>query len=121
VFGIVRAFFIPETKGLKYEPDGSLEIYVQNESPVPRESNWLTATAGPFFLTLRMYGPKPEPLSGAYKVPTLASSAPTSVGAKRASQAGSIKSAIGPKQTSELRQRISVLEVRLCSGDRGAA
>jgi hypothetical protein len=60
------------SKGLQQGHDGSLEIYVQNERPgADRESNWLPAPAGPFFMILRMYGPREELLSGAYKVPKL--------------------------------------------------
>jgi hypothetical protein len=29
------------TKGLTYNPDGSLDIYIQNQAPVGHESNWL--------------------------------------------------------------------------------
>lgn len=48
------------TVGLK-EPGGSLEIYLQYESPGPdKESNWLPAPNGQFSLTLRMYLPDPS-------------------------------------------------------------
>jgi len=50
-----QSVFIPETNDLKYGPDGSLQIYVQNESPgLARESNWLPGPPVPFFLALRM-------------------------------------------------------------------
>jgi len=46
------------TRELKYGADGSLEIYVQHNSPGPdRESNWLPAPRGPFILALRNYWP----------------------------------------------------------------
>jgi hypothetical protein len=37
----------------KYDPDGSLNLYFQNESPgADKEANWLPAPKGPFNLTL---------------------------------------------------------------------
>ena len=58
--------------GRKYGDDGSLEIYVQHANPGgERESNWLPAPEGAYFLNLRMYGPKPELLNGDYEAPPL--------------------------------------------------
>lgn len=58
------------TAGLKYEPDGSLVLYVQHVSPGnDKESNWLPAPAGPMSIISRMYGPKEAILKGAYKFP----------------------------------------------------
>lgn len=55
---------------LKYEIDGSLEIYVQAESPgLDRESNWLPSPQGKFSLKLRMYIPGDEVVSGVYQLP----------------------------------------------------
>ena len=49
------------TEGLQYGADGSLEIYLQSDSPgQDKESNWLPAPDGPFSLTLRLYLPKPN-------------------------------------------------------------
>ena len=46
------------TEGLKNDPDGSLTIYVQKESPgKDKESNWLPAPDGPMSIISRMYGP----------------------------------------------------------------
>ena len=58
------------TKGLKYNKDGSLDIYLQRESPGRNlESNWLPAPAGRFRLSLRLYQPRESILQGTYKVP----------------------------------------------------
>ena len=58
------------TKGLKYEEDGSLVIYVQHESPgKDKESNWLPAPAGPMSIISRTYGPKEAILKGDYDFP----------------------------------------------------
>jgi hypothetical protein len=60
------------TPGLKYEPDGSLTLYIQRDSPgKERESNWLPAADGRFFLMLRAYLPKEAMLDGSYRVPAV--------------------------------------------------
>ncbi|MFQ5645238.1 MAG: DUF1254 domain-containing protein, partial [Thiogranum sp.] len=46
------------TKGLKYEKDGSLNIYIQkNEPAADRNANWLPAPNGPFYVIARLYMP----------------------------------------------------------------
>ena len=60
------------TPGLKKGKDGSLEIYLQNESPgADKESNWLPTPKGPFFMVSRMYGPKQPLIDGTWKDPPL--------------------------------------------------
>ena len=57
---------------LKFEPDGSLELLVQTESPGNElESNWLPTPPGSFRLVLRGYRPKPELLEGNYLPPSI--------------------------------------------------
>ncbi len=52
--------------------DGSLTIYIQHESPgTDRESNWLPAPDGPFYMIMRLYWPKPEALDGTWQVPSV--------------------------------------------------
>jgi hypothetical protein len=56
----------------KFDEDGSLTFYIQNDSPGgDRESNWLPAPDGSFYLILRIYLPKPEVLNGTWKQPSL--------------------------------------------------
>ncbi|MBI4675628.1 MAG: DUF1254 domain-containing protein [Chloroflexi bacterium] len=58
------------TAGLQYGADGSLEIYLQRDSPgQDKESNWLPAPDGRFSLTLRMYLPKSYELDPLYAPP----------------------------------------------------
>jgi hypothetical protein len=56
-----------------YESDGSLVIYIQNESPgADREANWLPAPPGRFHLMLRLYWPdeaRPSILDGSWTIP----------------------------------------------------
>jgi hypothetical protein len=60
------------TRGLEYGDDGSLTIYIQDQSPgATRESNWLPAPEGPFYLIARAYIPKEPMLSGAYRLPAV--------------------------------------------------
>ncbi len=68
----------PMLPGLKKNPDGSLTIYVQKDSPgKDKESNWLPAPDGPMFVVMRLYWPKTEPPSvyplgkGTWKPPAL--------------------------------------------------
>jgi hypothetical protein len=56
---------------LKYNADGSLDLYIQATPPAAdKASNWLpTPASGLFSLTVRDYWPKDAVLDGSYKVP----------------------------------------------------
>ncbi len=55
-----------------YNPDGSLDLYFQNESPgKDKEANWLPAPKGPFTLTMRLYAPKSAALTGRWNPPPI--------------------------------------------------
>ena len=58
---------------LKANPDGSIDFYIQHDSPgKEKESNWLPAPPGGFSLMLRMYWPSEKPpsiIDGSWKVP----------------------------------------------------
>ena len=51
-------------------PDGSLTILIQKDKPADT-SNWLPAPAGPFNLTMRLYGPETSILDGSYRLPAV--------------------------------------------------
>ena len=58
---LINSPMLPE---LKKNPDGSLTLYVQKDSPGPdKESNWLPAPNGPIYLVMRLYWPRREPPS----------------------------------------------------------
>jgi len=49
----------PMLPGLKTNPDGSLTLYIQKNSPgKEKEANWLPAPDGPIYLVMRLYWPK---------------------------------------------------------------
>lgn len=57
------------TTGLKYEANGDLIIYIQNEAPKGKESNWLPAPKDAFYYLIRIYGPDESILNGTWKAP----------------------------------------------------
>jgi len=68
----LNRFAVSSWMPFKTNPDGSLDIYFQNESPgKDLEANWLPAPKGAFNLTMRLYGPKPEALNGKWNPPAI--------------------------------------------------
>jgi len=59
------------TPGLQFNPDGSLDLYLQQNPPPGHESNWLPALAGGFALMMRVYLPEPTVLDGTYRLPAV--------------------------------------------------
>ncbi|MCY1384579.1 hypothetical protein D9M69_728560 [compost metagenome] len=54
----------------RFNADGSLDLYLQADSPGgARESNWLPVGTGPFNLLLRLYWPKDEVLDRTWVPP----------------------------------------------------
>jgi hypothetical protein len=54
----------------KRNPDDSMDLYVQKESPgADKQSNWLPTPDSEFILMLRLYWPKDEVVSGAWVPP----------------------------------------------------
>jgi hypothetical protein len=71
----------PMLPGMKKNPDGSLTLYIQKDSPgKAKEANWLPAPAGPIYLVMRLYWPKDTPPSilppgeGTWKPPAVVAS-----------------------------------------------
>ncbi len=69
----INRYSISPRQNLKPNPDGSIDIHVQKNSPgADREANWLPAPAGKFILMLRMYWPNendPSILDGTWTIP----------------------------------------------------
>ncbi|MDH4581862.1 DUF1254 domain-containing protein [Pseudomonas sp. BN415] len=57
----LNKFTVSPRNDLKYNADGSLTLYFQNESPgKDKEANWLPAPKGDFLPMMRMYWPKEQ-------------------------------------------------------------
>jgi hypothetical protein len=69
----LNRYSISARQNLKANADGSVDLYLQKESPgADRESNWLPAPAGKFILMLRLYWPdedEPSILDGTWVIP----------------------------------------------------
>ena len=66
----LNRFALSSWMPFKLNPDGSLDLHVQSESPgADRQANWLPAPKGPFNLTMRLYAPKGEALTGKWNSP----------------------------------------------------
>jgi len=68
----LNRFAVSSWMSFSYNPDGSLDLYFQNESPgTDKEANWLPAPKGPFNLTMRLYAPKSAALTGRWNPPPI--------------------------------------------------
>ncbi len=66
----LNRFAVSSWMPFPYSPDGSLDLYFQNESPgADKEANWLPAPKGSFNLCMRLYAPKSEALTGKWNPP----------------------------------------------------
>ncbi|WP_263418008.1 DUF1254 domain-containing protein [Terriglobus albidus] len=68
----INRYAIGDRDHLKVNPDGSLDLYIQNQNPGPaHEANWLPCGEGPFNLMLRLYWPEAEILNGSWHPPAV--------------------------------------------------
>jgi hypothetical protein len=68
----INRYAIGDRNRLKFNSDGSLDVYIQSPNPGPdHESNWLPSGDGPFNLTIRLYWPKQAILDGSWHPPAL--------------------------------------------------
>lgn len=71
----INRYSISARQNLKSNPDGSVDIYIQKDSPgADKESNWLPAPSGKFQLMMRLYWPNdksPSIVNGTWKPPAV--------------------------------------------------
>ncbi len=68
----LKKYNVSPRNKLKYNEDGSLDLYIRNESPgADKEANWLPAPKGEFNLVLRLYWPKDAVLDGTWAPPAV--------------------------------------------------
>ncbi len=66
----LKRYAVGDRDKLKFNGDGSLDIYIQASSPgKDKESNWLPVADAPFTLMLRLYSPKLAVLDGDWNAP----------------------------------------------------
>jgi hypothetical protein len=69
----LNRYSISARQNLKANADGSVDLYIQNQSPgADKESNWLPAPTGKFVLMMRLYWPSekaPSIIDGTWKPP----------------------------------------------------
>jgi hypothetical protein len=79
----LNRFAVSSWMPFKFNGDGSLDLYFQNESPgADHEANWLPAPKGPFNLTMRLYAPSSDALTGKWNPPVVVKATPSPFGAQ---------------------------------------
>ena len=72
VGNVLNRFAVSSWMPFVYNADGSLDLYFQADSPgKDKEANWLPAPKGPFNLTMRLYSPASDALTGKWDPPPI--------------------------------------------------
>lgn len=68
----LNRFALGDRDPLRFNADGSLDIYIQSENPGrDKESNWLPAPEASMGLTMRLYAPRENALDGSWNPPAV--------------------------------------------------
>jgi len=69
----INRYAIGDRDQMKFNEDGSLDIYIQCDTPedTNNESNWLPAPDEDFRLSMRLYWPSQKALDGAWQIPSV--------------------------------------------------
>jgi hypothetical protein len=68
----INRYSLGDRSGMKENADGSLDIYLQKDSPgADKEANWLPAPAGNFFLIMRTYLPSKDLVDQTWQPPAI--------------------------------------------------
>jgi hypothetical protein len=68
----LNRFAVSSWMPFKYNSDGSFDLYFQSDSPgKDRDANWLPAPKAAFNLTMRLYSPQSDALTGKWNPPPI--------------------------------------------------
>jgi len=68
----MNRYAIGDRDKLKFNPDGSLDLYIQDKNPgADHEANWLPSGDGIFNMTMRLYWPEAAILNGDWQPPVV--------------------------------------------------
>lgn len=73
----IGRYAIGDRDPLVFNPDGSLDLYIQHAAPERMQTNWLPSPPDNFALTMRIYLPEQKFLQGHWRLPAVERVAPS--------------------------------------------